>query len=150
MADAQSPLILSEAQYKPDFELLDRYQSFSAEVLRLSLVGLGAVGLLLTLDDTAVAIDRVQKLLNDPHGRYALTAAAMMFTLSAAVSLAHRGISSDSMHFHLRILRGSTKDRDVTMRDALLRLSEWAMIFAPVLLALAVLALGYALIFALN
>jgi hypothetical protein len=33
---------------KHDWELLDRYQAFSAELLRMSLVGIGAVGFLVT------------------------------------------------------------------------------------------------------
>ena len=43
------PIALEEGEYRPDFDLLNAYQGFSAELLRLSLLGLGAIGVLMGL-----------------------------------------------------------------------------------------------------
>jgi hypothetical protein len=39
-------IALDEKYYKPDLEVTDRYQTFSTEMLRLSLLGIAALGFL--------------------------------------------------------------------------------------------------------
>jgi hypothetical protein len=39
---------VDESAYKPDFEITSRFQTFATELERLSLLGIGAYGFLLT------------------------------------------------------------------------------------------------------
>jgi hypothetical protein len=145
MGDATDIPDIPESKYKPDLELLGSYQAFSAEILRLSLAGLVAVGFLLSLNEKAVGQKKIEALLDAEVPRHLLLVSITLFALASAVALIHRGASSDSMHFHLKILRGLGKCRDFRMRKILFRVSEWAMIIAPILLAIGVLVLGAAL-----
>jgi hypothetical protein len=91
---------LSDAELKYDFELTDRYQNFSSEVLRLSLIGIGVYAFLLKevggFSSTLKA---------SPSGRWFSVASIFLFALATACSLVHRYYSSDSMAVHIRYLR---------------------------------------------
>ena len=97
---------------KHDWELLDRYQAFSAELLRISLLAIAGVGYLLTQltgKDTTLKVD-----VRAPGSRWALTAALVGLGLSAGAALGHRYISSDSMACHIslfrKLLRGASPE----------------------------------------
>lgn len=91
---------INETQIKYDFELLDRYQSFSSEILRLSLIGIGVYAFLLK---EANGIFR--SIADQSSVRYFSVASIVSFTIAVAFTLVHRYYSSDCMAYHLRYLR---------------------------------------------
>lgn len=96
---------LAEAAYAADFALLDRYQGFSKELLRIALLGVAVFGFLLEQFGLAWI---------SPSGRVLATGSLVLLTLSAGFALAHRYLSSDGMFHHLRLLRLAqrTKTKD--------------------------------------
>jgi hypothetical protein len=102
----------NELVFTDDIAVLDRYQAFSAEMLRLSLGGVAGVAFLITL----VAGDKTQV----PHvlsggTKTALAVALLAFGIGAASALGHRYWSTDSMASHIRLLRIRT---ETPQRDA--------------------------------
>lgn len=87
---------LDEKAYAADFALLDRYQGFSAELLRIALVAVAAFGFLLEQFGLAWI---------PSGGRIVAIGSLVLLTLSAGFALAHRYLSSDGMFHHLRLLR---------------------------------------------
>jgi hypothetical protein len=88
---------------KHDWELLNKYQAFSGELLRTSLAGIGAVGFLVTAlagRDSLLEITGVP-----PTSRWAIAVTLLALGLAAGAALAHRFVSSDSMACHIRLLR---------------------------------------------
>jgi hypothetical protein len=92
---------IPDTQIKYDFELLDRYQSFSAEVLRLSLIGLGAYAFLLKDAGNTYFI----AIRNAPLLKWLSVFGLVFFALACAASLVQRYYSSDVMAYHMRYLR---------------------------------------------
>jgi hypothetical protein len=101
-----SDIPLSKDTYEVDLAVLDRYQAFSAELLRLALLGLAGYGFL---------IANVAMELGDPPGkmvlgslfaaRYPLGLGAVLLALAAICALGHRYFSTDSVTHHVRRLR---------------------------------------------
>lgn len=88
-------IAISENQTKVDFQILDKYQSFSSEILRLSLIGIGAYAFL--LKDASEVFKNISRPLS--------IISIVSFALAAACSLVHRYYSSDCMAYHIRYLR---------------------------------------------
>lgn len=98
---------VEEAIYKPDLAITDRYQNFSTELLRASLLGIGVFGFLLK-----------EVILNKEH--YASYLQTFLdnkewfvgglgaLAVSAAFALAHRYVSSDCIAYQIRYLRLKT------------------------------------------
>lgn len=89
-------IAIPEAVVASDFALMDKYQGFSAELLRLALIGIGAFGFLLeqfTINSLA------------PSARIAAGCSMALLAISAGFALGHRYMSSDGMFHHLRLLR---------------------------------------------
>ena len=110
---------LDKNVWEVDLEVLDRYQTFSAELLRLALLGLAGYGFLV-----ANIVVKVQGPTGDypllaslPVSRYALIAGAIALLLSALFALNHRYMSTDAVAHHVRRLR---------LRDELSELSDGA------------------------
>lgn len=103
---------LSKDDYEADLALLDRYQTFSAELVRVSLLGVGVLGFFFdkVAGSTYLSVSTRQLVLT------LLACAAVCFGTAAAAALAHRFLSSDGFFYHLRGLRRST--------DALARTSD--------------------------
>jgi hypothetical protein len=124
-----------------DFELLDRYQSFSAEVLRLAVLGIGAIGFLIaTAKDGGSLLDPAA--INEGT-KTGILLALGAFALSCALALGHRYFSTDSMAC-LKKLEGlreeAVPDQErITSEKAALRR---AFRHSTRLIALCVLALG--------
>jgi hypothetical protein len=78
---------IGEEAYKSDIQLLDRYQAYSAELLRLSLAGLGVVGFLVS-----------NKLITQQPVRILLTIGIISFGISSGCALGYRYLSSDGVH----------------------------------------------------
>ncbi|WP_437989883.1 hypothetical protein [Sorangium sp. So ce145] len=92
---------MNEESFKPDFDLLDRYQQFSAELLRIALLGIALLGFFIEKVAGAnyySASSRSVLLI--------LTALTSISCLvSAAGALAHRYFSTDGIFYHVRSLR---------------------------------------------
>lgn len=99
-------LPITEDRYKVDLAVLDRYQSFSAELLRLALLGIAGYGFLIA--NIAFKADR--------SGAYTfftpfaqnkefLIAGAVALAVSAATALGHRYFSTDCLTHFVRRLR---------------------------------------------
>lgn len=133
---------LPEAAYAADFALLDKYQGFSTELLRLALLGVAVFGFLLEQFGVAWI---------PTGGRVLATAALVLLTLSAGFALAHRYLSSDGMFHHLRLLRlaqrAQTKvveamaEGDRARRGLQYRLSGYSLGLSALALLLGVIAL---------
>lgn len=97
---------------KHDWTLLDRYQAFSAELLRMSLAGIAAVGFLVT------ALAGKESLLKIPElpmtSQWGMAVSLVAFGLSAGTALAHRFLSADSMACHISLLRMRLRGRAKT------------------------------------
>jgi hypothetical protein len=88
---------IDERSYKPDLELLDRYQAFSAELLRVALLAIGLFGFSV-------------KELHAPAGMsgWWLGLALLAFgflAVAAGCALGHRYYSTDGMFHHIRYER---------------------------------------------
>ncbi len=94
-----------EDSYKVDFQILDRYQRYSAELLRLSLLGIAGYGFL--VKDLVFVnqqnINRFQYGLIE--SRWLLIIGTIMLGLSAACALGHRGMSTDATACMIAFIR---------------------------------------------
>jgi hypothetical protein len=101
---------LDESRYKAELELVDRYQSFVAELLRLSLLGIAVIGFLYkTTSETASDIG------------VATTPAALgvlLFGISAASALVFRFFAAEGARFYIEALRFAPANVDSTQEQA--------------------------------
>lgn len=141
---------LPEQTIEHDFAVQERYQAFSAELLRISLLGLGTIGVgasNVLFPEGSTTFD-----LTDPV-RLGVVASLAGFALSAGAALVHRYASVDSLSWHIQSLRRDVRDADgdaenakmerglrykqfVRARNAL-RVSAMSLGFATVMLAFA-------------
>lgn len=97
-----------------DLAVQERYQAFSAELLRISLLGLSVVGFAISKvvfpDDAGrtLSLDRAVMLL--------VVVALFGFGVSAAAALIHRYASVDSVSWHLQSLRRGLRNADGDQR----------------------------------
>lgn len=95
---------IPEECYKADAELLGQYQSYSAELLRLSLLGIAAIGFL--LKDVALGDKTKADFLGQVVGNaWLVIGAAVALLLSAGAALAHRIASAEAFACMLLFLR---------------------------------------------
>ena len=95
---------LAEEEYKVDLEVTDRYQSFSTELLRLSLLGIAGYGFLLSEvvfknEQSTAFFTRLSK------QQISLGIGLFAFGLATAAALAHRYFSTDCITHQISILR---------------------------------------------
>jgi len=90
--------------FEQDVAVNDRHQAFSAEVLRLALLGVGGVGYLAarSLSDRGAGAAGYQ--ISEP-AKWLILVAALGFGLSAASALGLRYVTADLLAFQLRIVR---------------------------------------------
>jgi len=100
-------LALAEDIYKVDLAVLDRYQSFSSELLRLSLLGIAGYGFLITNIVFKVTTGAGQLAFFAPflQARFVLAGGAITLGVSATTALAHRYFSTDCITHYVRRLR---------------------------------------------
>ena len=100
---------LPDKTFEHDLAVSDRYQSFSAELLRLALLGIAAIGFLVTN-----ILLRTASLSGNPgtpprplppEFKLYLSTSLICLGLSAACALLHRYFGSDSVAYHLASLR---------------------------------------------
>jgi hypothetical protein len=136
---------------KHDWEMLDKYQAFSTELLRMSLAGIGAVGFLVTAlagKDSLLKITGIP-----PASRWGMGLALLALGLSAATALGHRYVSSDSMACHIsmlrRDLRGRPKvdiDSERKLRNRRFKQSGMLLLLSSCLLGVGGLSLAFSFI----
>jgi hypothetical protein len=100
---------LPERTFEHDLAISDRYQQFSAELLRLALLGITAIAFLITniLLRAVPGSDQTVEPILPLHKGFKpfITATLICLGISVALALLHRYFSSDSMAAHLRSLR---------------------------------------------
>jgi hypothetical protein len=111
--------------YEADLAIVDRYQAFSAELLRLSLLAITGYGFLISNIDLHAPTTADDRVLLHPWTVLALIVGAVAFGLSAATALGHRYFATDCITHFVRRLRltkraGNLLDDDGE-RQALLR-----------------------------
>jgi hypothetical protein len=96
---------IPEDRYKSDFELHDRFQNFSAELLKLALSGIAVFGVFLSVlagkDTDAV----VRTAMQASFFKWLSAGALSAFGMSVLLALCHRFLASDGMYHHLRAIK---------------------------------------------
>lgn len=159
-----SDIAIEEDHYKVDFNILDKYQSFSSEILRLSLLGLAVYGFLIT--DVIFKISKGDKFMFlQPFIQHKnlLFSGALILLGAALAALLHRYYSTDCMtHFVRRFrlrkklaelgLQVSSSDKEkkeiLVLEEKIatedksfesdMRLCKWLLIFASLFLILGI------------
>lgn len=126
-----SNIPISEDNYKVDFIILEKYQSFSSEILRLSLLGLTIYGFLITNVLFKVTDDGKKNIFIDPfsENKMLLFLGAITLIATALVALSHRYFSTDCMThfirgFRLRQKLSEMEQKVINNRPELIRLKE--------------------------
>jgi hypothetical protein len=146
-------VVLPAGTIDRDFSIADGYRSFSAELLRLALLGIAGVGFLLVRlqpesSDAATASRHVAALTPWVH------VALGSFAVCVAAALAHRYCASDSLTCHVVYLRRLLIGRPATdpkvegertQRNRMYKRSKWLLVAASVTLTLGAVALAGAL-----
>lgn len=129
---------IRETDYKPDFEILDRYLNFSSEILRLSLLGISGFGVLLLLPYKESSFLYVLDI-----GKEYLFIAVIFLGLSSFFSLSHRYLASNCMSYLINFLRMEDGDkRDCEYADYIKQLK-----YSGKILILAELSFGLGILF---
>ena len=92
---------LPEARYRADMELYQQDQALNAELLRLSLAGIGVVGFLLTLLVEKIKITG----LDDVWFAGLVIAAVVGFAIAAMGALKRRMVAASAMFHHIKNLK---------------------------------------------
>ncbi len=101
---------VAEDRFKVDFAVLDRYQAFTTEVLRLSLLGLAGYGFLISNVVFRTLPNNDQRFLKAFNDNQLLWAAGIVaLGIAAASALAHRYYSTDCMTHFVRRIRLSER-----------------------------------------
>jgi amino acid transporter len=142
---------LPERTFEHDLALLDRYQSLSAEGLRLSLLGITALGALYTIAFVGTTPNAP---LSASLGstRNAAAAALVGFGGAACACLAHRYSSTRAMTEHLDVLRdaqgslgvlASPTSRSVKTRNRYRGASTFSLLIAGLFFVVGVVAFSW-------
>ena len=130
--------------FEQDVLINDRNQAFSAELLRLALLGVGGVGYIASRALTAGPSGEPALRMGVAAQWFVLSAAAS-FGLSSASALCLRYLASDLIAFQLRIVRlrirgsagdGRQADREEARRNRRLKLMRPLLLFSSGALAL--------------
>jgi hypothetical protein len=114
-------LLVEEKYYKPDLEITDRFQAYSAELLRVSIAGVAAVGFF--YEKLEKFLDFTQHFWGFFTVKKILIGSLISLATSSALALAHRYLSSDSMAYHLNHIRlaqaAESEEGDKVRRECL-------------------------------
>jgi hypothetical protein len=123
--------------FEQDVCINDRHQAFSAELLRLALLGVGGVGFVAS---RALAGSSGESALRmNAAAKWLVLIAAASFGLSAASALCLRYLASDSIAFQLRIVRlrirgtaddGAEAEREEARRNRRLKVMRPMLVFS--------------------
>jgi len=84
---------IDDRRFKPDMDLLDRYVAYSAELLRLALLGMAGYGFLLKEAFSASGAGALSASLHKT--RWSLIVGIISLGISAAIALQHRIYATD-------------------------------------------------------
>ena len=123
---------VDDATYKPDLELSDRYQQFSAELLRLAMLGIAGIGFLITEVASSKGIPLYREKLVEI--RWWLIAGVFCLALAVGGALAHRYLATDCLSDEIQFLRELKQSGRETAKRALgffhwkLKFCAWLLI----------------------
>lgn len=117
MSDKPLGLIpVPERTIEHDFTLLERFQEFSAELLRVALIAISAIGFVISRivfpDKDAQPIDI------SPAIKSLIVASLVSLAVSAAAALIHRYYAADSMSWHLQAIRRYERNAETEVEKA--------------------------------
>ncbi|MFZ5638916.1 MAG: hypothetical protein ACOY82_20280 [Pseudomonadota bacterium] len=145
---------IPERTIEYDMVLLERYTDFSAELLRLGLIGISAIGFavskaLLPSEGGHIAVELLDKV------RFETGLALIAFGLCVAAALSHRYFAADSMSWHLQAMRryqrgeegdAEVADAEFKSRYRRFKWSEYAIRTATVALGLGAVSTAVAIL----
>lgn len=142
----ENPIILEkveEESYKVDFDIADKYISFSAELLRLSLLAITGVGSFVVL-----SLSNQYEIQLCPCQRLQFFHSLIGFALASGAALFHRFYAHDALSFQVVFIRKKTSKAKYEW-IACLKRAGIALIISEVFFGYAVLRLIYAFYFIL-
>jgi hypothetical protein len=107
--------LLTEGNYKAELELVDRYQLFTAEILRLSLLGIAVFGFLYKIMFPGVTPSNLSPSIGSAKILAAL--GIIMFGISAASALIFRYFATEGLRFYIEALRFMPGKLDCTQES---------------------------------
>ena len=111
---------LSNDKVSNDFTLADKYQAFSAELIRISLIGLGVSAYFFKDGFNDVKTKSfISLVMNSPDLKRLFYWSILSFAVSASFALFYRYFSSDALAFQLRYLRLKMLDQDDAIKKRL-------------------------------
>jgi hypothetical protein len=149
---------LPDNTFEHDLSISDRYQSFSSELLRLSLLGIAVIGFLVTnvfwksASRVTMTKSHLQLL---SESATCIKLSIVFLGVTACCSLIHRYIGPDSIAFHLESLRRYKQQSPINLEKALdqankrnfrFRLAEKMLLLAAISLSAGAIALAMAFI----
>ena len=96
-------LKVDESLYKSDLAVTEKYQAFSSELLRISLIGIAAIGFFYEKLSTNILFEK--QLLFSITIKEVLIVSLVLLATSSAFALAHRYYSSDCIAYMISTLR---------------------------------------------
>ena len=104
---------LDEKDYKADFELTEKYQGFSGELLRLSLLGIGLYGFMMAHagSETGIGAKLIAQTLKYKEW---VAVSIFMFGISSAAALGHGFFATKCLACQVQILSNSSDSNAVT------------------------------------
>ena len=124
-AGNNTKLNVPEETYKADLELLTKFQAFSGELLRLSLLGLSVFGVLLKANKLG-------------EGEYVFFKASIIcFGICSGFALYHRFFSTEGLMYHILTIRKPGESENINNRNKMYRRSAIGMGIATLFLGIA-------------
>ena len=139
---------LKESNYKAEIELVEKYQSFVAEILRLSLLGIAVFGYLYK---DVFHTDSAQSGANIGLPKTLAAFGVLMFGVSAANALVFRFFATEGARFYIEAFRfkgiadEGRAQKSLDRRYGKIRICMWSKATAAVTLALGGLLVAVAL-----
>ena len=93
---------IPEASWKADFDIVERYQSFSNEMMRISLLGIAGYGFL--IKEICMKDSKFYSMLQILKSSFGIGIICLLVTL--IFSLAHRFTSTACLYHQIQIMRG--------------------------------------------
>ena len=140
---------IPDGTFEHDLAVQERYQNFSAELLRLSLLGIGAIGFISINTILGGNDDRIP--LPDVV-RITTIFALISFGLAAIAALIHRYCITDMLSWQIQSLRRDVRntekdklqsEKDRNMRYLRFKISKHSIVLSAVFLAIGGLSLAF-------
>lgn len=130
---------LDERTFEHDMAVLAKFQDFSAELLRIALIGISAIGFVAA---KSIFPDEKGQVYNHipTSAKIFLTMSLILLGLSVACSLVHRYSSTDSISWHLQAMRRYSRNEPTDEEQAKKESEKRLMQFKRSKFALAVAA----------